>query len=59
MRSLEWVDGKLKYFDQARLPLEEFFCKTDDILFVAEAVKRLAICSAPLVVISAYSITTT
>jgi len=46
--ALEWINGKLKFLDQTRLPLEEFFCETDDVVFVAEAIKRLAIRGAHL-----------
>jgi methylthioribose-1-phosphate isomerase len=53
MKPLEWINGKLKFLDQTKLPLEEFFCETDDIIFVAEAIKRLAIRGAPLIGIAA------
>jgi methylthioribose-1-phosphate isomerase len=53
MKPLEWINGKLKFLDQTRLPLEEFFCETDDVVFVAEAIKRLAIRGAPLIGIAA------
>jgi methylthioribose-1-phosphate isomerase len=53
MKPLEWIDGKLKFLDQTKLPLEEFFCETDDVVFVAEAIKRLAIRGAPLIGIAA------
>jgi methylthioribose-1-phosphate isomerase len=53
MKPLEWNNGRLKFIDQTRLPLEEFFCETDDVLFVAEAIKRLAIRGAPLIGIAA------
>ena len=53
MKPLEWINGKLKFLDQTKLPLEEFFCETDDVVFVAEAIKRLAIRGAPLIGIAA------
>jgi methylthioribose-1-phosphate isomerase len=53
MKPFEWIDGKLKFLDQTKLPLEEFFCETDDVVFVAEAIKRLAIRGAPLIGIAA------
>jgi methylthioribose-1-phosphate isomerase len=53
MKPLEWNNGRLKFLDQTRLPLEEFFCETGDVLFVAEAIKRLAIRGAPLIGIAA------
>ncbi len=53
MKPLEWADGKVKFLDQTRLPLEELFCETSDVAFLAEAVKRLAIRGAPLIGIAA------
>lgn len=53
MKPLEWINGRLKFLDQTRLPLEEFFCETDNVLSVAEAIKRLAIRGAPLIGIAA------
>jgi hypothetical protein len=43
MKPLEWIDGKLKFLDQTKLPLEEFFCETDDVVFVAEALRSSAL----------------
>jgi methylthioribose-1-phosphate isomerase len=53
MKPLEWADGKVKFLDQTKLPLEELFCETSDAAFLAEAVKRLAIRGAPLIGIAA------
>jgi len=53
IKPLEWVNGKLKFLDQTKLPLEEFFCETDDVLYVAESIKRLAVRGAPLIGIAA------
>ncbi len=53
MKPLEWVDGRLRFLDQTKLPLEECFCETDDVHIVAEAIKRLAIRGAPLIGIAA------
>jgi methylthioribose-1-phosphate isomerase len=59
MKPLEWIDSKLKFLDQTKLSLEEFFCETDDVVFIAEAIKRFAIRGAPLIGIAACSLTTT
>lgn len=53
MKPLEWADGKVKFLDQTKLPLEELFCETADASFLAEAIKRLAIRGAPLIGIAA------
>jgi methylthioribose-1-phosphate isomerase len=53
MKPLEWINGRLRFLDQTKLPLEELFCETDDAAAVAEAIKRLAIRGAPLIGIAA------
>ncbi len=53
MKPLEWTNGKLRFLDQTKLPLEECICETDDVGVVADAIKRLAIRGAPLIGIAA------
>jgi methylthioribose-1-phosphate isomerase len=53
MKPLEWINGRLRFLDQTKLPLEELFCETDDAAVVVEAIKRLAIRGAPLIGIAA------
>jgi methylthioribose-1-phosphate isomerase len=53
MKPLEWINGSIRFLDQTKLPLEEVFVKTDDVIVVAEAIKRLAIRGAPLIGIAA------
>lgn len=53
IQPLEWNNGKLRFLDQTKLPLEEHICETDDVIVVAEAIKRLAIRGAPLIGIAA------
>jgi methylthioribose-1-phosphate isomerase len=53
MKPLEWVNGKLRFLDQTKLPFEEIICETDDVHIVAEAIRRLAIRGAPLIGIAA------
>jgi methylthioribose-1-phosphate isomerase len=50
---LEWINGKLRFLDQTRLPLEEFYCETDEVDVIVDAIKRLAIRGAPLIGIAA------
>jgi methylthioribose-1-phosphate isomerase len=53
MKPLEWINGKICFLDQTKLPLEEVFIHTDDVAIIAEAIKRLAIRGAPLIGIAA------
>lgn len=53
MRSIEWRDGKVRFLDQSKLPLEEVYVETDDEAVVAQAIKSLAIRGAPLIGIAA------
>ena len=49
MTAVEWVDGKVRFIDQTRLPGEEVFVETVDYRRVAEAIKRLEIRGAPAI----------
>ncbi|MBI3787037.1 MAG: S-methyl-5-thioribose-1-phosphate isomerase [Ignavibacteriales bacterium] len=53
MRALEWRNGKVRFIDQTKLPLEECYIETDDEVIVAQAIKSLAIRGAPLIGIAA------
>ena len=53
MKPLEWIHGNIQFLDQTKLPLEEVFIKTDDVVVLTEAIKRLAIRGAPLIGIAA------
>ncbi len=53
MKALEWQNGKVRYIDQTKLPLEENIVETDDAAVVARAIKDLAIRGAPLIGIAA------
>ena len=53
MRSIEWRDGKVRFLDQSRLPLEEHFIETDSEDVVAQAIRTLALRGAPLIGIAA------
>jgi methylthioribose-1-phosphate isomerase len=53
LRAIEWRDGKLRFLDQTKLPLEELYVETDDETVVAQAIKSLAIRGAPLIGIAA------
>ncbi|MBI3586966.1 MAG: S-methyl-5-thioribose-1-phosphate isomerase [Ignavibacteriales bacterium] len=53
MRALEWRNRKVRFIDQTKLPLEEYFIETDDEVVVAHAIKSLAIRGAPLIGIAA------
>lgn len=53
MRSIEWRDGKVRFIDQQRLPIEEVYVDTDDEVVVARAIMSLSIRGAPLIGIAA------
>jgi methylthioribose-1-phosphate isomerase len=53
MKPFEWINGKIRFLDQTKLPLEEVYRTTDDVAVVAEAIKHLAIRGAPLIGIAA------
>jgi methylthioribose-1-phosphate isomerase len=53
VRAIEWREGKVRFLDQTRLPLEEVYVETDDEAVVAQAIKSLAIRGAPLIGIAA------
>ena len=51
--ALEFVDGKLKFIDQTKLPFEESYIFTDDFERISEAIERLEIRGAPAIGIAA------
>ncbi|MEK6566183.1 MAG: S-methyl-5-thioribose-1-phosphate isomerase, partial [Bacteroidota bacterium] len=53
VKPVEWRNGKLRFIDQTKLPVEEAYVETDDPLLVASAIKSLAIRGAPLIGIAA------
>jgi methylthioribose-1-phosphate isomerase len=53
MKPLEWINGNVRFLDQTKLPLEEVYIKTDDVVVLTEAIRRLAIRGAPLIGIAA------
>jgi len=53
MRSVDWIDGNLRFIDQTRLPHEEVFIDTNDINVVAGALKALRIRGAPAIGVAA------
>lgn len=52
-KSLEWVDGSLRYIDQEILPGKLHYVETEDYRNVIEAIKRLKIRGAPAIGIAA------
>lgn len=53
MRSVDWIEGKVRFIDQTRLPHEEVFVETDDYRVVGEAIKALGIRGAPAIGVAA------
>jgi methylthioribose-1-phosphate isomerase len=53
MESVEWIEGRVRFLDQTRLPGEVVFVETTDEHIIARAIKNLAIRGAPLIGIAA------
>lgn len=53
MKPVEWVNGRVRYLDQALLPEKVEYRETDDVEVLAYEIKRLAIRAAPLIGITA------
>ncbi len=53
MKPVEWKNGKVRFLDQTKLPIEERYVETDDEEVLARAIKRLSIRGAPLIGIAA------
>ncbi len=53
LKHIEWNGRNLRFLDQTRLPLEEYFIETADYRVVAEAIRKLQLRGAPLIGVSA------
>jgi len=53
MTSVEWIDGRVRFIDQTRLPSEEVYVETAEYRRVGEAIKRLEIRGAPAIGVAA------
>lgn len=53
MTSVEWVDGRVRFIDQTRLPDEEVYEETAEYRRVGEAIKKLEIRGAPAIGVAA------
>jgi len=53
IRTIEWIDGKLRTIDQTKLPLKEEVLECVDYLEVAEAIKDMKIRGAPAIGVAA------
>lgn len=47
MRTIDWVDGKVRLIDQTRLPMEEVWLSLDSVEDLAEAISSLRVRGAP------------
>ncbi|MBA4318362.1 MAG: S-methyl-5-thioribose-1-phosphate isomerase [Flavobacterium sp.] len=52
-KNLEFIEGKLKFINQVKLPLTEEYFITDDYNRIAEAIERLEIRGAPAIGVAA------
>lgn len=53
MTSVNWVDGRVRFIDQTRLPAEEVYVETSDPAVVEEAITSLRIRGAPAIGVAA------
>ena len=53
IKSIEWLEGHVRFLDQTKLPLQEEYVTTDDFTLIAEAIHSLKIRGAPLIGIAA------
>lgn len=53
MRAVEWVDGRVRFIDQTKLPVHEVYVETDDCRVVGEAIRTLQIRGAPAIGVAA------
>jgi methylthioribose-1-phosphate isomerase len=53
VKTLEWVDNKLRLIDQTQLPERLVYLDLDDYLELAAAIKRLSVRGAPAIGVSA------
>ncbi len=53
MRSIDWHDGRVRFIDQTRLPLEEVYVETKKVEVLADAIRTLRIRGAPALGIAA------
>jgi len=53
MDVIAWIDDRVRFLDQTRLPQEERYVVTEDYKVVANAIRNLAVRGAPLIGIAA------
>ena len=53
MKTIEWVDNKVRMLDQTRLPLEEVYLELSDHQGVVRAIKEMRIRGAPAIGVAA------
>ncbi len=53
LRSIDWDEGKFRFIDQTKLPLELVLVETEDYKVLVDAIKKLKIRGAPAIGITA------
>lgn len=53
MTTVEWIDGKVRFIDQTKLPALEIYVDTDDYRVIGEAIRSLKIRGAPAIGVAA------
>ena len=53
MKTIEWIDSKVRLLDQTRLPLEEVYIDLSDYQEVVQAIKKMRVRGAPVLGVAA------
>lgn len=57
IKTIEWIEGKIRVIDQTKLPQEQIFLVLDDYRDVAAAIKEMRVRGAPAIgVVAAYGL---
>ncbi len=53
IKTLEWIDGKVRWIDTSKLPFEEIYIESDDYERIAKAIEDMEIRGAPAIGVAA------
>jgi len=53
MKTIEWLEDRVRFIDQTKLPLEETYRETDLYTVIGDAIRSLSIRGAPLIGVAA------
>ncbi|HTK82874.1 MAG TPA: S-methyl-5-thioribose-1-phosphate isomerase [Bacteroidota bacterium] len=53
LKTIEWLDDRVRFIDQTQLPSHETYTETSDYRIIAEAIRSLSLRGAPLIGVAA------